>query len=168
MFCGSMCEDDNWPLLAAGAREAKLHFSHKVRNPVAGVNPQTVTTYCLIFRCCTKMWQIDFQTCHLIYGPDKSPTMEHEATDEVVLFTCFMLFWTLWPFRFKIQMQKDAELKQRALPLPCFLSIWEPALIAFAPVPASPAAHAPLKAGEHRYSRLAHLVCYSAYRWVAR
>lgn len=108
MFCGGICEDDSWPLLAAGAREATLHFGHKVRNPVAGVKTQTVTTYCPIFWCCTETWQIDFQTCHLIYRPEKSTT-EHEATDKVMLFTCFTLSWILWYFPFRIQVQKDAE-----------------------------------------------------------
>lgn len=52
---------------------------------------------------------IDFQTCHVIYRQDKSPTAEQEAVGEVVRFTCFTLSWTVWHFPFKSQVQKDAE-----------------------------------------------------------
>lgn len=100
MFSVGICED-NWPLPAAGVGEAKLHFSRKVRNHVTGVKTQSVATYCCGLWCCTEKRQIDFQTCHLIYGPDKSPTKGHEAADNVVLFTCFMLSWTLWHFPFQ-------------------------------------------------------------------
>lgn len=48
MFCG-ITSEDNRPLLAAGAREAKLHFGYKVRNPIAEVKTQSVTTYCPVF-----------------------------------------------------------------------------------------------------------------------
>lgn len=55
MFSGGTCEDDDWPLLAAGAREAS-YISVEVRNPAAGVKPQTVTANCPVCWCCTEMW----------------------------------------------------------------------------------------------------------------
>lgn len=104
-----MCEDEGWSLLAAGAATgAKLHFGCEAGGPGAGPEPQPVAPYSACW-CHTEPRQVDLQTCHLIFRPDKSLTAEHRAADRKVHFTRFTLSCALRLFPFKIQMRVDAE-----------------------------------------------------------
>lgn len=115
------------------------------------------------------MCWIYFQTWHVIYRQDKSPTTEQEAVGEVVLFTYFMLSWTLWHFPFKIQVQKVAEYNQELCLFRAFLAMWEPAAAAtFLPL-----LHLLLHVPHGRLEStgrqgLPNLVCPSAYGRIAR